>query len=79
MMAVRYPFDFDAPDDEAYCPACGYVKPLDDFGPDARKANGRQSHCRSCEAARYREIRLRQKHRSLRVRFTMYGLHLRDE
>jgi hypothetical protein len=58
MMAVRYPFDFDAPDGEAYCPACGYVKPLDDFGPDARKANGRRSHCRACEAAEKRRHRM---------------------
>jgi NMD protein affecting ribosome stability and mRNA decay len=58
MMAVRYLIDFDAPDDEAYCPACGDKKPLDDFGPDARKANGRQSLCRECDAARKRRIRM---------------------
>lgn len=43
---------------DAYCPCCGSVKPLAAFGPDERKANGRQSYCRSCDAQRKRRIRM---------------------
>lgn len=78
MMAVRI-IDLAMPDDEPYCAKCGRCKPLDAFGPDARKVNGRRSYCSECEnamnRARYQRLRLA----SLRVRFTMYGLSIKDE
>lgn len=78
MMAVRI-VDLSAPDDEAYCAKCGRCKPLDDFGLNAHKANGRRSYCRACEAAAERARYHRNKLLTLRVRFTMYGLSLKDE
>lgn len=66
-------------DPEATCACCGRVKPLEAFSPDARKVNGRQSWCRECIADTMRATRQRHKCRDLRTRFTMYGLHLREE
>lgn len=36
------------------CSRCATSKPLDAFGPDARKPSGRESACRSCETERKR-------------------------
>jgi hypothetical protein len=33
------------------CPRCGESRQVTDFAPDASKASGRKSHCRSCDAA----------------------------
>ena len=33
----------------AECPGCKESKPLGDFGPDARKRNGRKTRCRPCD------------------------------
>ena len=64
---------------DAYCPHCGQSKPIDAFGPDARKANGRQSYCRDCRAAKERDEYRHDKLRDLRTRFTMYGLDVSDD
>lgn len=36
------------------CSHCGAVKPLDAFSPNRHHADGRQSWCRDCHAARRR-------------------------
>lgn len=36
---------------------CGQVKALDQFGPDTRNTNGRQSRCRECRADDERDRR----------------------
>jgi len=37
-----------------HCGRCGTTKPLDEFGPDRRKPDGRQPICRACANAAYR-------------------------
>ena len=39
------------------CSNCGKALPLDQFSPDRRATSGLQSQCRSCMAARVRELR----------------------
>lgn len=46
------------------CRACGHVKPLDEFYPHRKMADGRLNHCKPCEveraSARQKRIRSRQ-------------------
>lgn len=58
MMCAARPLTYPAVETDAYCPCCGCVKPLESFGPDERKLNGRRTLCRPCEAAQKRRIRM---------------------
>jgi hypothetical protein len=42
-----------------WCPKCKTVKPLDDFGPDSRSRDGKNSYCYECDRERQRERRRR--------------------
>ena len=56
------PLDIDAPEEPPQfpvtvrgtilCPGCDRYKTRNDFSPDNRKANGLQTHCKTCEAER---------------------------
>lgn len=58
--ACRFKYDRFVFDGKAYCPVCARWKKLDDFTADRkRKYRGVRSMCRSCETAKRRELRRR--------------------
>jgi hypothetical protein len=75
MMAVRYPFDFDAPDDEAtgFCTCEHHIGkrklPRDMFRERPDRPAGIQSWCKACESAE----RVRRRRRTIfAMRLSMY-------
>ena len=44
-------------DGEKWCRRCRLIKQVDDFGPNRRTRDGRQSYCLACYAEIYREKR----------------------
>lgn len=65
------------------CPECGSEKPIDDFGLDRYKPDGRRGYCKPCEVVRGRAYavrnpeRVRRNARASRLR-TKYGLTPED-
>jgi len=50
----RYPRDIEVSDGHKWCPDCGQVLALDQFGRNAAAASGRASYCKPCHNARGR-------------------------
>ena len=50
----RYARDIEVSDGHKWCPDCGQVLPLDQFGRNAAAASGRASYCKPCHNARGR-------------------------
>ena len=45
----------EVPEDSAYCPACGQIKPLTDFGRNRGSRSGRTAYCKPCHNAKGKE------------------------
>lgn len=59
------------------CYSCWNSKPLEDFYPDKRRSDGRQSRCIACEKQKYRLSRI--KTLNLKERFMYQAVIGEDE
>lgn len=80
MVERRSPFGPDPLDRESKaCSGCKLIKPLDEFGPDRHRADGRTRYCRPCLAERQRAWAARNKASVRATRFKKkYGLSVED-